>query len=161
MNNHNPKVHTNAEMSHQNTISFKAKLFLDSMKTHGLKPTANKIYQRIYYKIKGVDFATQNLHDLTLVGDYQSHGTALVSTSKDFFQKVFFELESLLQKEIRRDVFLDYGSGKGAVLIHAKSLGFRKIYGIEFAKELHDISVKNIKKLMIYFFIEVTSVFKT
>lgn len=141
------EIHTNADMSHQNTIIFKVKVFLDALKTHGIIPTIHKIYQRFYYTIKGVDFSTENLHDLTLAGAYKEHGTALVSTSRDFFHRVFSELEMVSGKKIEKKLFIDYGSGKGAALIHARQLGFQEVYGIEFAKELNNTAIKNIQKL--------------
>ena len=146
-NKSNLEIHTNADMSHQNSIIFKLKIFIDSLQTNGLKPTVSKIFQRFEYKMKGIDFSTQNLHDLTLTGAYQSHGTALVSTSKDFFTRILSELSEYTDETIEKDLFIDYGSGKGAALIHASALGFKQVYGVEFAKELHDTSVENIKKL--------------
>ncbi len=140
-------MHTNVDMSHQNTLIFKTKVFFDSLKTNGLKVTIDKLYQHFYYKVKGVDFSTQNLHDLTLTGDYKEHGTALVSTSKDFFSRIFSELETVAGKKIKKELFIDYGSGKGAALIHARALGFKEVYGVEFAKELHAVSINNIDKL--------------
>jgi 16S rRNA G966 N2-methylase RsmD len=141
------EMHTNVDMSHQNTLWFKIKLFLDSLKVNGIIPTIKRIYQRFYYKQKGVDFSTQNLHDLTLVGEHKEHGTALVSTSKDLLERVFSELESFVGEKIQKELFIDYGSGKGAALIHAHNLGFKAVYGVEFAKELNDTSLENIKKL--------------
>ncbi len=141
------EVHTNADMSHQNSIRYKLMLFWDALKTAGLLSTVKKIYQRVYYKVKGIDFSTQNLHNLTLAGEYVEHGTALVSTSKDFFKRIFSELEELAAKEIDKTLFIDYGSGKGAALIHAKKFGFKEVYGIEFAKELNECAIENIKKL--------------
>jgi len=141
------KTDTNADMSHQNSLSYKISVFVESIKTNGLKPTIDRIGQRIYYKIKGVDFSTQNLHDLTLTGDFQEHGTALVSTSKEFFKKVFEDLEEVIGKKVEKNVFLDYGSGKGGAIIQAKNAGFKKTIGIEFAKELDEVAKENIKKL--------------
>jgi 16S rRNA G966 N2-methylase RsmD len=141
------QMHTNVDMSHQNKLWFKIKLFLDSLRVNGIRATLARIAQRLYYKQKGVDFSTQNLHDLTLAGEYTSHGTALVSSSKEFFKRVFLELEEAAGREIAKDLFIDYGSGKGAALIHARELGFQTVYGVEFAKELNDISIENIKKL--------------
>ncbi len=157
------QINTNADMSHQNTIYFKLKLFLDSLKSNGVKLTINKIYQRVNYKIKGIDFSTQNLHNLTLIGEHKTNGTALVSTSRDFFYKVFFDLDKILNKKIPKEIFIDFGSGKGAALIHASSIGFKKAIGVEFAKELHDIALRNIKKLNIqnvYSFYQDATTFK-
>jgi len=141
------EMHTNVDMSHQNTLWFKAKIFYDSLRVNGVMPTVKRIYQRLEYKRKGIDFSTQNLHDLTLAGAYTTHGTALVSTSKDLFQRLFDELEIAAGVKISKELFIDYGSGKGAALIHASQIGFEQVYGIEFAKELNDTSLENIKKL--------------
>ncbi len=141
------QMHTNVDMSHQNRLWFKIKIFADSLKVNGLIPTAKRIYQRIDYKRKGIDFSTQNLHDLTLAGEHKEHGTALVSTSKDLFARLISELEEVAATPIKKELLIDYGSGKGAALIHASQMGFKEVYGIEFAKELNDTSLENIKKL--------------
>ena len=43
-------------------------------------------------------------------------------------------------------VFVDFGSGKGRVLLQASDLPFRKIIGVEFSRELNDIAVSNIQR---------------
>ena len=141
------KTHTNADMSHQNGIFYKLSIFIKSLKDNGIAPTIRKIGQRIFYKVKGVDFSTQNIYDLTRVGEHQEHGTALVSTSIDFLTQLLKDLESSMEKPLEKNVFVDYGSGKGAAIIHAKKLGFSKTIGVEFAKELHEKAVQNIKAL--------------
>ena len=140
-------THTNADMSHQNGLYYKTSVFFKSLKDNGVLPTIRKIWQRIQYKRKGIDFSTQNIYDLTRTGEYQEHGTALVSTSIDFLTELLNDLENIVGKPINKDVFVDYGSGKGAAIIHAKELGFKKTIGVEFAKELHEQAVENIKKL--------------
>ena len=151
------KTDTNADMIHQNTLSYKVVGFFNSMKLNGVGPTLNKIWQRVYYRTKGVDFSTQNIFDLTLTGDFKDHGTALVSTSKDYFKLVFGELERIVGKKIEKNIFLDYGSGKGGAIVQAKNVGFKKTIGIEFAKELHEIAEQNIEKLNLK---DVTSYFQ-
>jgi len=140
-------THTNADMSHQNSISYQFGEFLNSLEENGILSTLRKIGQRLSYKVKGVDFSTQNIYDLTRIGEHKEHGTALVSTSKDFLTKLIHDLENSIGKPIKKSVFIDYGSGKGAAIIHAKSLGFERTVGVEFAKELHETAQKNIEKL--------------
>lgn len=141
------KTDTNADMSHQNSVSYKIGEFFNSLGENGVKSTITKISQRVYYKIKGVDFSTENLHDLTLTGNFKEHGTALVSTSKDFFKKSFDDLEEIVGSKIEKNIFLDYGSGKGGAIIQAKNFGFKESIGIEFAKELDVVAKLNIKRL--------------
>lgn len=140
-------THTNADMSHQNGLFYKASVFFKSLKDNGLSPTIRKIKQRIFYKLKGVDFSTQNIYDLTRTGEHQNNGTALVSTSIDFLTQLIKDLENAIDTPLEKNLFVDYGSGKGAAIIHAKELGFKKTIGIEFAKELNHQALKNIKAL--------------
>jgi 16S rRNA G966 N2-methylase RsmD len=141
------KTHINADMSHQNGLAYKFGEFFNSLKENGILSTGKKISQRINYKMKGLDFSTQNIYDLTRTGDYKEHGTALVSSSKDFLTKVIDDLELAIGGNLKRNLFVDYGSGKGSAIIHARSIGFKESVGIEFAKELHEIAEENIKKL--------------
>jgi SAM-dependent methyltransferase len=143
------ETHTNANMSHQNGIVYKASVFLKSLKDNGLIPTFHKIWQRIDYKRKGIDFSTQNIYDLTRIGEHQNNGTALVSTSIDFLRQLINDLESNIDSPypLNKNLFVDYGSGKGEAIIHARQLGFKKSIGVEFAKELHEQAIENIEKL--------------
>src|SRR5262249_4307643 len=42
--------------------------------------------------------------------------------------------------------FIDLGSGKGRVLLIASHFPFRSVIGVEFAKNLHDIAISNVKR---------------
>jgi cyclopropane fatty-acyl-phospholipid synthase-like methyltransferase len=57
----------------------------------------------------------------------------------------------LLMAKLRVDhsdfTFVDYGSGKGRVLMLAAEYPFKRIVGVEFAKSLHEISQENIATL--------------
>lgn len=140
-------THINADMSHQNGVAYKLGEFLDSLKTNGIFSTVRKVGQRVNYKVRGVDFSTQNIYDLTRTGEYKEHGTALVSTSKDFLSKLIHDLEKSIGKTLKKELFIDYGSGKGAAIIHAKKIGFKETLGVEFAKELHERAEENIHNL--------------
>jgi len=140
-------THVNADMSHQNKIVYKFGELINSLQENGISPTMRKIGQRLYYKVKGLDFSTQNIYDLTRTGEHKEHGTALVSTSRDFLSKLLHDLEESIGKPLNKKIFIDYGSGKGAAIIHARSLGFEQTIGVEFAKELHDVAMSNIEKI--------------
>jgi hypothetical protein len=43
--------------------------------------------------------------------------------------------------------FVDFGSGKGRVLLVAATFPFKQIVGVEFSRELHEIAVRNIARL--------------
>jgi hypothetical protein len=43
--------------------------------------------------------------------------------------------------------FVDFGSGKGRVLLVAASFPFKEVIGVEFSRELHEIALKNIARV--------------
>ena len=58
--------------------------------------------------------------------------------------KVFKHIMSYLTINFGEFEFIDFGSGKGRVLLLASEYGFKKIIGIEFAEELHRIATENV-----------------
>ena len=60
--------------------------------------------------------------------------------------KFLFEMLSALAIDYAQYEFVDLGSGKGRALLVASRFPFRRITGIEFAQELHDIAVENIRR---------------
>jgi hypothetical protein len=60
-------------------------------------------------------------------------------------QQAFDELLANLDVRYENFTFVDFGSGKGAALLHASNCPFKKIVGVEFAKELHLIAQANFK----------------
>jgi len=46
----------------------------------------------------------------------------------------------------RGGIFVDYGSGKGKILMLASRFGFRRVVGLEFSEELHRVALSNVKK---------------
>jgi hypothetical protein len=60
-------------------------------------------------------------------------------------EKLFWEAMSLLEIDPSEFHFVDYGSGKGKVLVMASHLPFRSIVGIEFSAVLHEAAVANLR----------------
>jgi hypothetical protein len=48
-------------------------------------------------------------------------------------------------KDLSEFTFIDYGSGKGRTLFLAAEYPFKKVVGIEFAQELHELTEQNIR----------------
>lgn len=46
-----------------------------------------------------------------------------------------------------RDVFVDYGSGKGRIVIEAATYSFAKVIGVEFSEMLHEMALENIRSV--------------
>lgn len=60
-------------------------------------------------------------------------------------EKVFHSIMRGLKIDYERYDFVDYGSGKGRVLLMASRYPFRKIVGVEFGAELAKVADKNIR----------------
>jgi|SRR5688572_7913699 len=58
--------------------------------------------------------------------------------------RIFNGMMSKLHIQHNEFVFVDYGSGKGRALLLASRHPFKRIIGVEFSKELHDVAVKNV-----------------
>jgi hypothetical protein len=61
--------------------------------------------------------------------------------------KIFEQIMSYLEINFGEFQFIDFGSGKGRVLLLAAQYGFEKVIGIEFSPELHQIAIDNIQIL--------------
>jgi SAM-dependent methyltransferase len=79
------------------------------------------------------------LADLTVTGENAEHGAAYQPTHPKFV----FEILRDLGIDYRRYAFVDIGSGKGRTLFVAAEYPFGRIIGVEFAKELHNIALRN------------------
>lgn len=61
-------------------------------------------------------------------------------------QSVQAELDKLVI-DAARFTFIDFGSGKGRVLLVAAGVPFKEVIGIEFSRELHEAAIENIARL--------------
>ena len=82
------------------------------------------------------------LRRLTIDSPNVEHGVGYHPTHPKLIRETLFSLPI----NHSRYTFLDYGSGKGRVLLIAAELPFKRIVGIEFAKELHEIALWNIER---------------
>ena len=140
------KIDENSNIKKEGTIGDLLAALKYTFFQHGVRTTGKKILKKLHHKLIGVDFSMQPLSDLTIEGENKLSGTICGSSSDDVVQDVFKQLLSF-NKNILNGTFLDYGSGKGRLIITARNFGFQKAVGVEFAKELVEISEKNISKL--------------
>lgn len=85
---------------------------------------------------------TANLSRLTIVGNNTGHGVHYHPSHPKFL----FEVFSSLKIDYPSYTFVDFGSGKGRVLLVASEFPFSEIIGVEFAEELHEIARRNIRQ---------------
>ena len=84
-----------------------------------------------------------NLSRYKITGNQLAHATEYMPVN-------YFTLEQLLSHlpdNATKGVFLDIGCGKGRAMCVAASYGFKKVTGIDFAKQLIDAAEKNLAQI--------------
>ncbi len=119
---------------------------IETLRREGLFSLFQKFARTLFFKIKGVDFSPQNLHDLQIESKFKQNASVCNHILDKSFDEILKKLKSY-DPLITDGVFVDYGSGKGKTLYKASKFGFREVIGVEFAKELYEISERNLKKL--------------
>lgn len=80
------------------------------------------------------------LETLDVCSENKQHGFSFVPSSERMVRVMLANLpENLSQFS-----FVDFGSGEGRVLLVAAAFPFREVIGVEFAKELHELAIRNI-----------------
>jgi SAM-dependent methyltransferase len=87
----------------------------------------------------------QELFGFKIVGENAGHGLSHIASGSNEFSKMMAELDI----EYKAFTFIDLGSGKGRALMLAAAFPFRRIVGVEFAAELHEVANANIAALAV------------
>lgn len=77
---------------------------------------------------------------LDIASDRKNEGYQYEPTSIEFIRFALDQIDTT-----RYSQFVDYGSGKGRVLLVASDYKFSRILGVEFSRELHEIAQRNIE----------------
>lgn len=72
----------------------------------------------------------------------RSHGIKYQPTSPKAAKAIISHLEL----DYPQYTFIDFGSGKGRVLLIASGFPFKAVIGVEFAEELHRVATENVRK---------------
>lgn len=80
------------------------------------------------------------LHDLAITSGNKERGNRYQASRVVPLRKLFPRLKPLISSDA---VLVDFGCGKGRVLVVASEFGFREVRGVEFAPELCAIARKN------------------
>lgn len=81
------------------------------------------------------------LHELRIESPNIAHGLRYGTVPVETFRQLMGNLKITHEDY----AFVDFGSGKGRLLLLASEYLFRRITGVEFAPELHKIAVDNIR----------------
>jgi SAM-dependent methyltransferase len=82
-----------------------------------------------------------NLVDVSVDSADLEHCVYYIGTPVTLIRRILRRLPA----DLREFTFVDFGSGKGRTLLVAARFPFKRIVGVEFGRELHDIAVRNIR----------------
>ena len=83
-----------------------------------------------------------NQVELNINNPNQLHAVAYGGSDPKFFKEAIGSLSI----DYRQFVLIDFGSGKGRVILMAMEYPFKRIIGVEFSEELHRIAQDNIRR---------------
>jgi Histone methylation protein DOT1 len=81
-----------------------------------------------------------SLSELDVESPNWVHGYRYGPTAPETFRSLL----KLLAIDFSKFTFIDFGSGKGAVLLYASEYPFREVIGVEFSRDLHHVAEANI-----------------
>lgn len=117
-----------------------------SLSGRGIFGTIMLIPRRYFlrFKFRKFDFWGQvEPREMDGSDDVKKHATKYEASNHVFFKKMFENIEW----QFRNSTFVDFGCGKGASLVYAAELGFKKVIGIEFSSKLAETALGNMRKI--------------
>jgi hypothetical protein len=84
----------------------------------------------------------ERLDRFDIVSDNAIHATCYEPTPPGVLEDLLLEVSG----DLSEHVFIDLGSGKGRMLCFASAHPFKRIIGVEFAKELHAAAQENLRQ---------------
>jgi hypothetical protein len=97
--------------------------------------------ERRFDRAFGVETAgIVRLDALQIASTNKRAGNRYQATSPELFRR----LMDRIRIDHRQFVFIDVGSGKGRILLLASQLPFKRVVGIEFSRQLHEVALRNI-----------------
>lgn len=119
------------------------KMVLRNMAKVGLFTTIRFVVSDFIFDYKyGVEtINTKMLDELEIDSPNKVHGRYYEGTNAYLFKKVF----SQVKVDILNSCVIDFGSGKGKVMLMAAERGFPRVLGVEFSIELVEICRRNLE----------------
>jgi len=127
-----------------------ASRLISGIRRHGVQGALVIIGMRIYAILDDILFDFQyetdtrkwvDLNDLSITSDNKKSGILYVPSpvwsSRKLFSKLSIPTNSIL---------VDFGCGKGRVLMIASEFGFKKVKGVDFSSDLCKIAINNCNK---------------
>lgn len=105
---------------------------------HALVVVADSAFDPIYGVDTGGRIHPSRMHDVER--DNRIYGSEYAATRVGLFR----QMTGALDIEPHCYTFIDYGSGKGRVLLLASQLPFRRVVGVEYSPTMHQIAEQNL-----------------
>ena len=97
----------------------------------------------IKFKFRKYEFwGLVETNEMNVPDEVRIHASKYEASNIDHFKNLFSNLDWHYSKSC----FVDFGCGKGATLVFASNLGFKKVLGVEFSPELAHIALENMRK---------------
>ena len=116
-----------------------------SLKRRGFWDSITLIVKRFLIQLKFRKFDFWGLvetAEMNVPDEVRIHANKYEASNIDYFKKLFADLDW----PYKNSCFIDFGCGKGATLVFATNLGFKKVIGVEFSPELAHIALVNMQK---------------
>lgn len=119
------------------------KMVLRNISKVGLFTTFQYVFSDFFFDYKyGVEtINTKMLDELQIDSPNKAHGRYYEGTNAHLFQKVFVHI----RVDVPNSCLVDFGSGKGKVMLLAAERGFPRVRGVEFSGELVEICRRNLE----------------
>jgi len=116
-----------------------------SLKVRGFWNTITLIILRFFlkFKFRKFDFWGQvETDEMNVPDEVRIHANSYQASNLVYFKSLFQDLDW----QFKESSFIDFGCGKGATLVFASNLGFKKVIGVEFSPELAQTAIVNMQK---------------
>jgi SAM-dependent methyltransferase len=115
------------------------------LRTQGVRGLVTKLYveciDRWFDFVNGTDTCEwMPLEHLNIASEHRAQGTRYEPARVAVLRRFFSRLTGPLPEN---SVLVDFGAGKGRVLLVAAEFGFREVRGVEFSSQLCDIARRN------------------
>jgi SAM-dependent methyltransferase len=122
------------------------KTLFKSLRSRGIIGSADRMLSALQERFFDFRYGTDTvafveLKSLTIAGEHLADGVAYEPTRMRLVRRAISALNLA-----PGGAFVDFGCGKGRVLLLAADYGFRRVTGVEFAKELCDTARTNLAR---------------
>jgi SAM-dependent methyltransferase len=117
-----------------------------SLKTHSLVRSTLKKINQLRCKTWDLLHSVETCGEIPITAfDFESEHKSPGLEYQSHHPKVLRQMLSAVDLQHERFTFVDYGCGKGRVLLVAAEFPFRSIVGVEFAPQLAELAQQNLK----------------